>query len=65
MMTPDKELWACALLLEQEHGDTAALHIAERIAILAAANDAAGVARWKAIADKLAQLWTGDRPLPM
>ncbi len=65
MMTPERELWACALAIEEQHGDQAAVWIAERIAALALEGDAAGVARWKAIAEKLAQLWTGEIPLPM
>ena len=64
-MTPERELWACALQVEREHGDNAALWIAERIGALALEGDAAGVARWKAIAEKLALLWTGERPLTM
>ena len=65
MITPEREMWACALLVEREHGDKAAVYIAERIGALALEDDAAGVARWKAIAEKLALLWTGERPLPM
>lgn len=64
-MTPEHELWACALLVEREQGDDAAAWIAERIGVLAQEGDAAGVARWKAIAEKLSLLWTGERPLPM
>lgn len=65
MMNPERELWACALAVEKQHGDQAAVWIAERIAALALEGNAAGVARWKAIAEKLALLWTGERPLPM
>lgn len=54
-MTPERELWACALLVEQQHGDDAPRWIAERIGTLALAGDAAGVERWKAIAAKLDQ----------
>lgn len=64
-MTPEKELWACALLVEREHGENAPVWIAERIGALALEGDAAGVARWKAIAEKLSLLWSGERPLPM
>jgi hypothetical protein len=64
-MTPERELWACALLVEREQGDNAAVYIAERIGALALEGDAAGVARWKAIAEKLSLLWTGERPLSM
>jgi hypothetical protein len=65
MMTSERELWACALLVERELGDNAAVYVAERIGALALEGDAAGVARWKAIAEKLALLWTGERPLSM
>ena len=65
MITPERELWACALLVEREHGDNAAIYIAERIGELALNGDAAGVARWKTIAEKLALLWVGERPLSM
>ena len=64
-ITPERELWACALLIEREQGDNAAVYIAERIGALAQEGDAAGVARWKAIAEKLSLLWSGERPLPM
>lgn len=64
-MTPERELWACALLVEREYGDNAAIHVAERIGALALEGNAAGVARWKAIAEKLSMLWTGERPVPM
>lgn len=55
-MTPERELWACALLVEREHGNGADAHIAERVTTLALAGDVAGVERWRAIADKLDQL---------
>lgn len=64
-ITPERELWACALLVEREQGDNAAIYIAERIGALASEGDAAGVARWKAIAERLSLLWTGERPMPM
>lgn len=65
VITAERELWACALLVEREQGDNAAIYIAERIGALALEGDAAGVARWKGIAEKLSLLWTGERPLPM
>lgn len=64
-MTPGCELWACALAIEKLHGDQTPVWIAERIGALALEGDAAGVARWKAIAEKLAMRWTGEVPLPM
>lgn len=56
MMTPERELWACALLIEKQYGEGAAAHIAERIQSLAASGDVAGAARWSAIADRHNQL---------
>lgn len=52
-LTPERELWACALLVEREHGAEAVAFIAERVGALALAGDAAGVERWRAIAAKL------------
>ncbi|WP_443029356.1 DUF6961 family protein [Sphingopyxis sp. QXT-31] len=54
-VTPERELWACALLVERQHGEAAPLWIATRIGELALAGDMAGVERWKAIAAKLDQ----------
>lgn len=59
MMTPEKELWACALLIERQHGDDAPAFIASRIGALALAGDAAGVDRCQAIADCLDKLRDG------
>lgn len=58
-MDAEKELWACALLLERQHGEGAPLWIATRIGELALAGDMAGIERWKAIAAKLDQLRNG------
>lgn len=58
-MMSERELWACALLVEREYGDGADAHIAERVTALALVGDAAGVERWRAIADKLDQLRDG------
>ena len=52
-MTPKDELWAEALAVERLHGDHANAHVAERIVQLAIRGDEAGVARWKAIAERL------------
>ncbi|USI79086.1 hypothetical protein [Sphingopyxis sp. USTB-05] len=65
MMTSERELWACALAIENQHGEQAAVWIADRIGALALEGNADGVARWKAIAEKLCLLWTGERPLSM
>lgn len=58
-MTPERELWACALLIERLHGDKADEHIAERVRALTLAGDKAGVDRWMAIADCLDKLRDG------
>jgi hypothetical protein len=52
-VTEEQHLWACALEVERQHGDRAALHVAGRIGALALVGDFAGVKRWKAIAAKL------------
>jgi hypothetical protein len=52
----DRELWACALQVERQHGKDAPRFVAERIGALAVAGDQAGVATWKAIAQRLDRL---------
>lgn len=59
-MTPEEELWAEALAVLRDHGDGAVLHVVERVATLLLAGDAAGVARWQAIATRLDQLTRRD-----
>ena len=61
-MTPEHERWAEALMVERLHGERAALHIAERIHTSAAAGDAAGVQRWREIAERLDQLTQSRTP---
>lgn len=57
MALSDKQhLWACALAVERQHGARAPVFVAERIGALALAGDAAGVARWTAIAARMDQL---------
>jgi hypothetical protein len=58
-MTPEHELWAEALAIQQRYGDHAATHIAERVGALAMAGEEAGVARWREIAARFDQLWAG------
>ncbi|WP_294260787.1 hypothetical protein [uncultured Sphingomonas sp.] len=55
-MTPDEERWAEALLIERQHGERAAMHVAKRIGALVLAGDEAGVTRWKEIALRLDRL---------
>ncbi|OYX39949.1 MULTISPECIES: hypothetical protein [unclassified Sphingomonas] len=49
----DWELWACAVQVEQTHGEHAPLFVAERIGALALAGDLDGVETWKGIAARL------------
>jgi len=56
MVPDDRELWACALQVERQHGDDAPRFVAERIGALAVAGDQDGVTTWKAIAQRLDQL---------
>jgi hypothetical protein len=55
-MLTDRELWACATLVEQRHGDRAPFLITDRMLSLAAQGDEAAVAMWKAISDRFDQL---------
>lgn len=55
-MSPERELWACALHVEKEHGERAPEFIAERVHALAMTGDILGVERWQAIADRFDQL---------
>lgn len=58
-MLSDRELWACAAEAERQHGEGAALFIAERIGALLLSGDLAGIETWKAIAGRLQQLRGG------
>jgi len=48
-MSPQQHVWACALAIERQHGNRAAVVVAERIGALALAGDREGIAMWKAI----------------
>ena len=61
MLPDDRELWACALQVERQHGKDAPRFVAERIGGLAVAGDQEGVATWKAIAERLNGLAIGRR----
>jgi len=56
MLPDDRELWACALQVERQHGDNAPRFVAERIGALVVAGDREGIATWKGIARRLDQL---------
>jgi len=56
MLTFDRERWAEALKVEEIHGDSAIVYVAERIGALAEEGDLEGVERWRQIASRLDQL---------
>lgn len=60
MMTADQERWAEALMVERQHGDSAAQFVEARIDALTRDGDQAGVERWRAIGARLFQLGHGD-----
>jgi len=55
-MASEHELWAIALKVERDHGDSGARHIAQKIGAAAIAGDWNAVTMWKAIAARLDQL---------
>lgn len=55
-MLSERELWACANQVREQHGEQAPVFIAERIGACALAADAAGVATWKAIARRYSDM---------
>ncbi|UVO53737.1 DUF6961 family protein [Sphingomonas sp. SUN039] len=55
-MIEDRELWACANLLVQQHGDAARAHANKRTADLSDVGDLRGAAIWHAIADRIERL---------
>lgn len=59
MLTREQELWACALWLEENHGSGGPAYIGEQVERLAREGDAAGVATWRAIADRYDALIDG------
>jgi hypothetical protein len=54
-MDRDTETLACALRVEKQYGENAALHVAEQIGRLSLADDQAGIAWWREIARILDQ----------
>jgi len=55
-MISERELWACAHQVLKQHGAKADAFVAERVAMLATAQDEAGVRTWRAIARRLDRL---------
>ncbi len=54
-----KELWAVADETMRQHGEQAPLFVGERIGALVLEGDAAGVAAWRTIAVRMAQVTDG------
>jgi hypothetical protein len=52
-MTCEHELWACAAHVLGQHGEEAIAFVADRVAALARAGDAAGVKTWLVIASRM------------
>lgn len=52
----EHELWAIALKVERDHGDSAPRHIAQRIGAAAIAGEWDAVNMWKAVALRFDQL---------
>lgn len=52
----DRELWACANEVLEQHGPGAQRHIAERIGNLVLKADAPGALTWRSIASRVDQL---------
>jgi len=55
-MTADLAIWFCTLRVERQHGNAAPDFITQRIQDLDRANDATGVAAWKAVGARLIKL---------
>ncbi len=52
MQDREQELWARALWVEQKHGERGPDYIGEQVTRLAREGDEAGVATWRAIAER-------------
>jgi len=52
-MISERELWACANQVLEQHGEVADAFVAERMRTLAASADEEGVRTWMAIARRL------------
>ena len=55
-MASEHELWAIALKVERDHGDSGARHIAQKIGAAAIAGDWNAVTMWKAVASRFDRL---------
>ncbi|MDO6415381.1 hypothetical protein Q4F19_13390 [Sphingomonas sp. BIUV-7] len=55
-MISERELWACAATILEQHGERAIDHAAGRVADLAKSGDEPGVKTWIAIAERIGRL---------
>lgn len=55
-MPSDRELWAVAAAVIEQHGEEGPLFVATRIGALALRGDEAGIAAWKEIARRMTTL---------
>jgi len=55
-MTPEQEIWAVALWVEKHHRDSGPAYVGEQTERLAVEGDEAGIAMWKKVAARVAQL---------
>lgn len=56
ILTRDQELWGVALWVEKAHSENAQGYMAEQVTRLAEAGDAAGIAMWRAVAERYDKL---------
>ncbi len=61
-MTRDQELWACALLLEREHGKGAFLYATMQIDAMDAAGDVEGGKVWRTALERIDALQAKVEP---
>ena len=52
----DWELWACANMMRERHGEDAAIHAAQRADALLAQGDQLGTAVWLRIVERIGSL---------
>lgn len=55
-MTPERELWACALEMIRQHGDDAGVRVAMKADALLEAGELDGASRWQAILRRVSEL---------
>ena len=56
MPITERELWACAQHVIETHGHLADAFVVERVTVLAAEKDLAGLRTWQAIAERMYRL---------